>query len=243
MKKLILTVLPCLFFASLYAQIKVVTDGSLEVNTYGTVHVSQTITTGDASGFDFNTASTIPGFLFEQDRSESSGFYCDGDIVAIYSPGDRDRLLRMYDSDAGMVEKWYLDGNGNAYTISDERSKKNITDIQNSLSLLITLKAKKYNYIGNDKEKYGKAEENKFDSSQKQYYGFLAQDVEKVFPNVVSEDEDGNKFVCYTQLIPVIIEGVQEQQETIDQQQEEIDLLKAQVEDLATKLSALISAK
>lgn len=196
-------------------------------------------TLGGAINFDFNTTTPLKGFLLEQDLSESAGFYCDGDFAVIYSPGDQNRLLRVYDED-GMIEKWYLDANGNAFTVSDERTKENITNIDNCLAQLIGLSAKKYNYKKEDQGKAIKANDNKYDPSQKQYFGFLAQDVEKVFPNVVSEDEKGNKFVSYTQLIPVIAEGIKEQHELIEQQQVEIDQLKTRLTALEDKIKSLL---
>lgn len=240
MKKFILTILPCLFFISVFAQMQVVApNGAVKINTYATLHVTDKGTLAGASGFDFNPNVTTKGFLLEQNVSESSGFYCDGDFAVIYSPGDYGRLLRVYDED-GMIEKWYLDGSGNAYTISDERTKENITNVDNCLAQLIGLSAKKYNYKKEDQGKTFVAEDNKYDPSQKQYFGFLAQDVEKVFPNVVSDDEKGNKFVSYTQLIPVIVEGIKEQHEVIEQQQAEIDQLKTRLTALEDKINSLL---
>ncbi|MFV0267950.1 MAG: tail fiber domain-containing protein [Draconibacterium sp.] len=241
MKKIVLSTLLGLFVCNVFAQIQVITDGSLKVNTYSTLHVTDMGTLGQANGFDFNPNTTSPGFLLEQNRSESSGFYCDGDFAVIYSPGDQSRLLRVYDED-GMVEKWYLDGSGNAFTISDERAKENIADIGNCLNELMMLKAKKYNYKKENHEG-AKAEDDKYDPSQKQYFGFLAQDIEKLFPNIVSEDEKGNKFVSYSQLIPVIIQGISEQQAKIEQQEKEISQLKKHLDELDKKLVSLISGK
>lgn len=240
MKKIILTILPCLFFISVFSQIQVVSDGSLKVNNNSLLHMSDIGTLGGAINFDFNTVTPLKGFLLEQDQSESSGFYCDGDFAVIYSPGDQNRLLRVYDED-GMIEKWYLDANGTAFTVSDERTKENITNIDNCLAQLIGLSAKKYNYKKEEQGKAFKANDNKYDPSQKQYFGFLAQDVEKVFPNVVSEDEKGNKFVSYTQLIPVIAEGIKEQHELIEQQQVEIDQLKTRLTAMEDKIKSLLS--
>jgi len=249
MKKFILTILSSLFFISVYAQMQITSDGSLKLNTYSTLHVTDEGTLAGANGFDFNSSSSYDGFLLEQNRSESSGFYCDGDFAVIYSPGDYGRLLRVYDED-GMVEKWYLDGSGNAYTISDEKDKENIKDIDKSLEKLLKLKSKEYNYKAKSEEKTNSPEENKYDPSQELYFGFLAQDVEKIYPTLVSKDEKGNMFVSYQQLIPIIIQGIKEQQILIDQQQIEIDELQAEVnqqqtviDDLIARIKKLESAK
>ncbi len=52
--------------------------------------------------------------------------------------------------------------------------------------------------------------------------GFLAQDLQKVFPELVSEDKDGLLSIDYIGLIPFIVEGIKEQQRTITAQSEKI---------------------
>ena len=46
--------------------------------------------------------------------------------------------------------------------------------------------------------------------------GLIAQNVEKVIPEVVSE-MDGYKGVDYAKLVPLLIEGIKEQQKQIDE--------------------------
>lgn len=41
-------------------------------------------------------------------------------------------------------------------------------------------------------------------------YGMLAQEVEKVFPNLVITDNEGKKLINYTELIPVLVNAVQQ---------------------------------
>ena len=88
---------------------------------------AQEATLRGAANFDFNPYSR-EGLIMEQGSSEGSGLYADGDFAAIWSPGDQNRLLRVYDED-GMVEKWYLDGSGYAHTLSDINAKENVRSI------------------------------------------------------------------------------------------------------------------
>ena len=46
--------------------------------------------------------------------------------------------------------------------------------------------------------------------------GVLAQEVEKVYPELVSTGADGYKAVNYAQLTPVLIEAMKEQQQQIE---------------------------
>lgn len=58
--------------------------------------------------------------------------------------------------------------------------------------------------------------------------GVIAQEVEKVFPELVNTPKGGSKLVQYENFVPVLIEAFKEQQKTISQLQEEIETIKAQ---------------
>ena len=53
----------------------------------------------------------------------------------------------------------------------------------------------------------------------------IAQEVEKVCPEVVSTGEDGIKSVAYGNMVGLLIEAVKEQQVQINKLQEKVDLL------------------
>lgn len=57
-------------------------------------------------------------------------------------------------------------------------------------------------------------------------YGFIAQEVEKLYPHLVSTDDNGYKSINYIALIPVLTQALKSQQEKIDAQQKQIDELK-----------------
>ena len=87
--------------------------------------------------------------------------------------------------------------NGTMTSSSDIRIKTNIQNIDNSLEKISKINGVTYNRTDlEDKEKI--------------HLGVIAQNVEEIFPNVVDESEDGIKRVCYTSLIPVLIESVKE---------------------------------
>jgi hypothetical protein len=65
------------------------------------------------------------------------------------------------------------------------------------------------------------------DNSQIKRFGLIAQDVQKVFPNLVSTFE-GSPSVNYLELVPILIGSIKEQQKTIEQ-------LKQKVLDLESK--------
>jgi hypothetical protein len=97
---------------------------------------------------------------------------------------------------------------------SDARFKENIKPIDNALDKLMQLNGYEYNW---------KPELKKDTAMQ---IGLIAQNVEKVFPQLVSTNTEGMKSVAYQNLVAVLIESVKEQQQQIIKQQEEINELK-----------------
>jgi hypothetical protein len=171
---------------------------------------------GSAAGFDFNPSSTLPGILMESGENvESGGFYADGDYAVIWSPGDQDRLLRVIDED-GMIERWYLDGNGNAFKNSDKNKKENISPLENSLLKVKAMRGVNYNWKQNEHSQAKALDGKNRTVRDVKSLGFIAQELETVLPEAVATDEQGNKFVSYEALIPVLVEALKEQQAQID---------------------------
>ena len=98
---------------------------------------------------------------------------------------------------------------------SDLRLKENIKPIKNPIESLQKINGVTYNMI---------------DSKEKEL-GVIAQDVQKVLPEIVNVIDEEKEYlgVDYTQLVPVLIEAVKEQQLQIEKQQQEIDELKTKI--------------
>ena len=58
---------------------------------------------------------------------------------------------------------------------------------------------------------------------KKNEIGMIAQDVEKVLPEVVATREDGFKAVRYEKMVPLLIEAIKDQQEQIKDLQSRLD--------------------
>ena len=99
----------------------------------------------------------------------------------------------------------FIYGNGNIQningvygTISDLRLKENISDARNYLADLLKLRVVKYSL-----KEEASAVANKL--------GFIAQEVEQVFPAMVDTDpNDGNKGIKTSVLIPMLVKAIQE---------------------------------
>jgi hypothetical protein len=79
-------------------------------------------------------------------------------------------------------------------TTSDMRLKDNITAVQNPLDILAAISGVQFNWKSNGKEAVG----------------VLAQEIEKVLPQIVNTNADGYKAVSYDSLIPILIEAIKE---------------------------------
>jgi hypothetical protein len=122
----------------------------------------------------------------------------------------------------------------NSYgAISDIKLKENIVDATSKLDDLLKVKVKNFNFIG----------------SEEKQIGVIAQELEEIFPGLVSEsedfeeveitDEEGNitkekqslgtttKSVKYSIFVPMLIKAMQEQQTQIESLKSENDTLKS----------------
>jgi hypothetical protein len=109
----------------------------------------------------------------------------------------------LYGVNAGSTFTIRIQGDGSIYnyygtygTISDARLKENIVDATPKLADLMQVKVRNYNLID--------------DESKTKQIGVIAQELETVFPNMVTEDEDGNKAVKSAVFVPMLIKAIQE---------------------------------
>lgn len=115
---------------------------------------------------------------------------------------------------------------------SDIRFKQNIKPL--SASLENVLKLQGVNYLWKTKEFPQK------NFNEKNQIGFIAQDIEKIYPEVVFTDLDGYKSVDYSKLTPVLVEAIKEQQQLIKQLQEQNQKLRSENSARDEKYEALI---
>lgn len=88
-----------------------------------------------------------------------------------------------------------------AYYSSDERLKENITPIENALSKVESISGNTYDW----KEGFDNIHPHKGND-----VGVIAQEIEKVLPQVVVNRENGYKAVDYEKIIPLLIESIKE---------------------------------
>lgn len=133
-----------------------------------------------------------------------------GDKFLLSGVGDvanNDEWLRLINKDntgyyGGFASAKMWTANG-AVTGSDARMKRDITDVSVAdKERLMELKPKKY--VMKD--------------SGKRDYGFIAQDVEKVYPDLVQDGPNGLKSLNYSGILPLVVENIKDIRKTVPSQ-------------------------
>ena len=185
----------------------------------------------------FGSANAAPGY-------GSGGFFTGGyrGIYAAATMSGAGIRYGIYASGNGGSTNYagYFSGNvtvtGTFSNPSDEILKENIDSLRAVLSELTRLRPISFEYTSDLKYQH-------MNLSSGRQFGFIAQEVEKVFPNLVitgshpsaeelAGEEGGEpivyKSINYVALIPVLVEAIKEQQEMIEQ-------LKAQMNELGQR--------
>lgn len=138
----------------------------------------------------------------------------------------------------------YFSNTVNAVTFtatSDLRYKKAISPVSPSLAILNKLHPVNYYFKTAEELSAEKIKSVAFngDKTQERQIGFIAQEVEKLIPEVVHTDLEGYKSIDYAKFSPFIIKALQEQQEQINKLQDVNDQLLKANEAILKRLEAL----
>lgn len=133
------------------------------------------------------------------------------------------------------------------YQGSDKKLKKNIEEFTDAVAIINKLKPKTYEFLTD-----GKMAELQLPAGK--HYGLIAQDLETVLPNLIKETElnpksrEGSssgstsqaketfKAVNYTELIPILIKGMQEQDAEKEELKQRVQTLEQTVQELKALL-------
>jgi hypothetical protein len=142
-------------------------------------------------------------------------------------------MYSFISGDLGLFESDSLKGrfdnvSGNYTVTSDRRLKTDVRDIDNAHERVLALRPRSYRFRADA-------------SGERQYYGFIAQELEEVLPDLVHrESETGLRSVSYTEVIPLLVAAHQEihqQQQTATQfGEQERNQQEAQIQQLQREL-------
>jgi hypothetical protein len=102
------------------------------------------------------------------------------------------------------------------------RYKTKVESLGNSLDKLLGLSCFKFYYSE--------------DVSQKTRVGLSAQEVKEVLPEVVTGSEEGRYQILYSELVPVLVASIQEQQQIIVSQRETLTTQVAAIEQIKSRI-------
>lgn len=118
-------------------------------------------------------------------------------------------------------------------TCSDERYKQNVKPIERALELVEKLQPVRFDW------KHEQFPEQQF--SKARQLGLIAQEVQKIAPEVVQKGSDGYLAVDYARLTPLLIEAVKEQQRSIRDHQQQMAERDRQLSEIRRELDELKS--
>ena len=104
-----------------------------------------------------------------------------------------------------------MNGDIIAYYSSDERLKDNLIPISSASYKITQIGGYEFDWNKESKDYAGHD------------VGIIAQEIEKVLPEVVITRQDGYKAVQYEKIIPLLVQGLKEQQEEINQLKKDLD--------------------
>jgi hypothetical protein len=186
-----------------------------------------------------NTSGNPSGIIIRRTGAGSDSWY-------IGKPSTSDNNLVIYNTAPGVssnvgigttspawrfqvkidaTNEGHTDATGAWARTSDRRLKKDIVTLNNMLGKVVNLRGVRYN-SKTDKTNLGELP---------RHIGFIAQELETEFPEIVGTDPDGFKSVAYESMTPILTEAIKEQQDIIKKQQFQIDGLKVRLDKLEKK--------
>lgn len=190
---------------------------------------------GDSSGTSDNTG--VFGYAINnQDynygvaaaATNASG----GTAYGLYAYGSPVDYAGYFDGDVNIT--------GTLTNPSDMKLKKNVSDMGSSISKLMLLDVKRYEYLS--------SEQAGINLPRGFQFGFMAQDMERLFPELVKQQiqkrpsMNGEKFdrieykaINYIGLVPVLTKAIQEQQTQIDELKKQLEAISLQLKNLESQ--------
>lgn len=202
MKKLYIFIALLVFVSISHAQVKITNGGFVGIGTTNPQKKLHVVG-DDCLLVESNTAKWGRSLWVKLEYPEACAYH----LWSI--PQDRDVFC--------VNEDGYLYTTKGGYFGSDERLKCNIEKIKKPIEKLMSINGKRYQYkIGNNDYRFG----------------FIAQEVEKILPEVVKEMSDGTKAISYNDIIPINTEAIKEQQRTIEQLQNSVAKQQVEIREL-----------
>jgi hypothetical protein len=119
--------------------------------------------------------------------------------------------------------------------LSDERFKTDIVPITGALDKVLELQGITFNWDNSP--------DPDLNVDNRNHFGFSAQDIEKILPQVVNTaaDKMKTKSVAYGDVVPVLVEAIKEQQQQIESARQENIQLKSELQSIRDEIEQIKS--
>ncbi len=218
----------------------------MQINTTGDgdglrIDMSSNTNTGAIHGIQVNLTmtGTSSGTQITGISSSPRGNVSSQSIIGVNSipSGPAGSFIRCFIGDGDMTV------NGSIFNSSDRKLKKNIEPMKNMIEQIMKLSPSNYLY---------RTDEFKMNLPTTRQHGLIAQELQAVFPELVSDEkipavlDEQQKIikeevqylgVNYTGLIPIVISGIQEQEHRIEALEKENVQLKKDIATIKAKLN------
>jgi hypothetical protein len=114
---------------------------------------------------------------------------------------------------------------------SDKRLKEKIEPINDVLSKVLSIKPIYFEYINKNSFPLGR------------HIGFIAQEIQPLFPEIINEDPNGFLSLDYSKMTPILLQAIKEQQEIIESQNKKNIELELQIQQILERLSLIEKSK
>jgi hypothetical protein len=212
-------------------RMRITSDGKVNINNTSNTNYQLYVDGGSSPAFaaystspnnQFKLAGTAPGLTINNTITSPTiggalgACTSANDFITGTAAGDM-ILINQFTGNKLYITNYsggvYLTQGATSWTANSDIRIKNInSNITNAVEKLSTLQTINFCY--------------KDDISKKENLGLIAQEVEMVFPELIETNNDGILGVRYTELIPVLIEAIKEQQEQIKELKLELDKIK-----------------
>lgn len=150
-----------------------------------------------------------------------------GNLLILANSGTQRALV---DINGNLTISGKMNSNG-IEELSDRRFKTNISPLSSVLNKVLKIEGVTYNWRQDEfpEKAFGDRTE----------IGFIAQELEKYFPELVNTDKDGYKSVQYSHMVPVLLEAIKEQQQQIELMSNQLRSLTVETTELLYKMATL----
>lgn len=203
-------------------------DSTTKVRILGTEYLGANAHISFGPQYFENIKTIMLGDVYSEDHLNDNILWLHGanGFSFTQNPSATDTILSFDTFDSEFNFRYPLRAEGLLLT-SDERLKDNISNVEQALEIVSALNGVTFNYAPKTSPMEGYKARNEYEQKYKDkfdryydnlnserrkalHYGLVAQEVEKILPDLVHKDKNGMLSVDYIGVIPLLINAIKE---------------------------------